>query len=55
VLTAFSLLRFAPTPSCALAEESMHSPFDFLEELLKAIAKTLVDHPEGVQVRAVQG
>jgi predicted RNA-binding protein YlqC (UPF0109 family) len=33
----------------------MHSPFDVLEELLEAIAKTLVDHPEGVQVRAVQG
>ena len=33
----------------------MHSPFDFPGELLEAIAKTLVDHPEGVQVRAVQG
>jgi len=33
----------------------MHLPFDVLEELLEAIAKTLVDHPEGVQVRAVQG
>jgi predicted RNA-binding protein YlqC (UPF0109 family) len=33
----------------------MHSPFDPLEELLEAIAKTLVDHPEEVQVRAVQG
>jgi uncharacterized protein len=33
----------------------MHSPFDLLEELLAAIAKTLVDHPEEVQVRAVQG
>jgi uncharacterized protein len=33
----------------------MHSPFDLLEELLEAIAKTLVDHPEEVQVRAVQG
>ena len=31
----------------------MHSPADLLEELLEAIAKTLVDHPEGVQVRAV--
>jgi predicted RNA-binding protein YlqC (UPF0109 family) len=29
----------------------MHSPFDLLEELLEAIAKTLVD-PEEVQVRA---
>jgi hypothetical protein len=28
VLTAFSLLQFAPTASCALAEESMHSPFE---------------------------
>jgi len=34
----------------------MHdSPFDPLEELLNAIAKTLVDHPEEVQVHAVQG
>ncbi len=33
----------------------MHSPVDLLEELLEAIAKTLVDHPEEVQVRAVQG
>ncbi len=33
----------------------MHSPVDLLEELLAAIAKTLVDHPEEVQVRAVQG
>jgi len=30
----------------------MHSPFDLLVELLGAIAKTLVDHPEEVQVRA---
>ncbi len=33
----------------------MHSPFDLLVELLGAIAKTLVNHPEEVQVRAVQG
>jgi predicted RNA-binding protein YlqC (UPF0109 family) len=33
----------------------MHSPFDLLEELLEAIAKTLVNHPEEVKVRAVQG
>ena len=33
----------------------MHSPFDVPEELLEAIAKTLVDHPEEVQVHAVQG
>ena len=33
----------------------MHSPFDLLEELLEAIAKTLVDHPEEVQVHAVHG
>jgi predicted RNA-binding protein YlqC (UPF0109 family) len=33
----------------------MHSPFDLPEELLEAIAKTLVNHPEEVQVRAVQG
>jgi predicted RNA-binding protein YlqC (UPF0109 family) len=33
----------------------VHSPADLLEELLEAIAKTLVDHPEGVQVQAVQG
>ena len=33
----------------------MHSPFDLLKELLEAIAKTLVDHPEEVQARAVQG
>ena len=33
----------------------MHSPFDLLEELLEAIAKTIVHHPEGVQVHAVQG
>ena len=33
----------------------MYSPSDPLEELLEVIAKTLVDHPEGVQVRAVQG
>ncbi len=31
----------------------MHSPFDLLEELLETIAKTLVDHPEEVQVLAV--
>jgi len=33
----------------------MHSPFDLLEELLETIAKTLVDYPEEVQVRAVRG
>ncbi len=34
----------------------MHdSPFDLLEQLLEAIAKTLVDHPDEVQVHAVQG
>ena len=33
----------------------MPSPFDLLEELLAEMAKTLVDHPEEVQVRAVQG
>ena len=33
----------------------MHSPFDLLEELLEAIAKTLVDHPEEVKVWTVQG
>ena len=33
----------------------MHSPFDLPEELLEAIAKTLVNHPEKMQVRAVQG
>jgi predicted RNA-binding protein YlqC (UPF0109 family) len=33
----------------------MYSPFDLLVELLRAIAKTLVDHPEEVQVHAVQG
>jgi uncharacterized protein len=38
-----------------LVEESMHSPFDLLEELLEAIAKTVVDHPEEVRVHAVQG
>src|SRR5258708_26130680 len=43
-----------PTASCAVAEESMHSPFDVLEELLQAIAKTLVDHPEEVHVLSVQ-
>ena len=32
-----------------------HSPSDLLEELLETIAKTLVDHPEEVQARAVQG
>jgi predicted RNA-binding protein YlqC (UPF0109 family) len=31
------------------------SPSDLLEELLETIARTLVDHPEEVQVRAVQG
>jgi hypothetical protein len=44
-----------PTASCALEEESMHSPFDLLEELLEAIAKTLADHPEEVKVWTVQG
>ena len=29
-------------------------PSDLLEELLDAIARTLVEHPEEVQVRAVQ-
>lgn len=33
----------------------MHSPLDLPEELLAQIAKTLVDHPEEVQVRAIQG
>jgi len=33
----------------------MHSQSDLLVELLEAIARTLVDHPEEVQVRAVQG
>jgi len=33
----------------------MYSPLDLLAELLAEIAKTLVDHPEEVQVRAVQG
>jgi predicted RNA-binding protein YlqC (UPF0109 family) len=33
----------------------MHSRLDLLEEMLAQIAKTLVDHPEEVQVRAVQG
>jgi uncharacterized protein len=38
-----------------MAEKFMHSPSDLLEELLKAVAKALVEHPEGVQVWAVQG
>ena len=33
----------------------MYSPSDLLEELLEAIAKTLVDRPEEVQVQAVRG
>jgi len=33
----------------------MPSPFDLLEELLTKISKTLVDHPEEVQVRTTQG
>ena len=33
----------------------MSSPFDLLEELLEVIVKTLVDHPEEVEVRAVEG
>ena len=33
----------------------MHSPLDLLEELLAQIAKTLVNYPEEVQVRAIQG
>jgi predicted RNA-binding protein YlqC (UPF0109 family) len=33
----------------------MSSSFDLLEELLEAIAKTLVDHPKEVQIRAVHG
>ena len=33
----------------------MDSPSDLLEELLQTIARTLVDHPEEVQVRAVHG
>jgi len=33
----------------------MHSPFDLPEKLLEAIAKTLVNHPEGVEVRSVEG
>ena len=33
----------------------MYSPSDLLEELLSAIAKTLVDHPEEVQVRVIHG
>ena len=33
----------------------MHSPLDLPEELLEAIAKTLVNHPEEVHVRTVQG
>ena len=31
------------------------SPSDLLAKLLETIARTLVDHPEEVQVRAVQG
>ena len=33
----------------------MHSSFDLPEELLEAIAKTLVNHPEEVKVRSVEG
>jgi len=33
----------------------MHGYSDRLEQLLEAIAKTLVDHPEGVKVRSVEG
>jgi predicted RNA-binding protein YlqC (UPF0109 family) len=33
----------------------MYSSFDPLEELLAEIARTLVDHPNEVEVRAVQG
>jgi len=33
----------------------MHSRLELLEELLAEIAKTLVDHPEEVQVRAIRG
>ena len=32
----------------------MHGYSDRLEQLLEAIAKTLVDHPEGVKVRSVE-
>jgi len=32
----------------------MHSPFDLPGELLEAIAKALVDHPEEVKVRSVE-
>lgn len=38
-----------------MTEEFRDSASDLLEELLEAIARTLVDHPEEVQVRAVQG
>jgi predicted RNA-binding protein YlqC (UPF0109 family) len=37
------------------AGKFMYSPFDLPEELLSAIAKMLVDHPEEVHVRAIQG
>jgi predicted RNA-binding protein YlqC (UPF0109 family) len=33
----------------------MHSQLDLLKELLTEIGKTLVDNPEEVRVRAVQG
>jgi predicted RNA-binding protein YlqC (UPF0109 family) len=33
----------------------MYSRLELLEELLAEIAKTLVDHPEEVQVRAIRG
>jgi hypothetical protein len=35
-------------------EEFMDSPSDPLEELLRTIARTLVDHPEEVQFFAVR-
>jgi uncharacterized protein len=45
------------TDRCSIAMQASRSdsPSELLEELLETIARTLVDHPEEVRVRAVQG
>ncbi len=46
--------QFAPLHRSHWQRSSMYSPFGLPEELLEAIAKTLVDHPEEVKVRSVE-
>jgi predicted RNA-binding protein YlqC (UPF0109 family) len=51
---SWEVSQFAPLHH-ALAEVCMYSPSYLLEELLEVIVKTLVDHPDEVEVRSVVG